>query len=123
MREAKFRARYRDHFVYFSVKDLVMINREGLTDEEYEILEHDSQTLEQFIGLHDKNGVEIYEGDIYKNSWNTYSVVEYFFNDGWQTTGHNTGDRFIKLGFKMDAVPKEIEIVGNIHDSPELLNG
>jgi uncharacterized phage protein (TIGR01671 family) len=78
----------------------------------------------QFTGLHDKNGVEIYEGDIV--SWSAWklgscyeksckkkvNIVEWSSNKGKWFIGNDLWD----LGIYSD-----IEIIGNIHDNPELL--
>ena len=80
------------------------------------------ETVGQFTGLTDKNGVKIFEGDIYKDSWGKLSVVEFFYADEHKTSGHGSSDRIIIVGLKLDFVPKHIEVIGNIHDNPEILN-
>jgi len=76
--------------------------------------------FEQYTGLKDKNNKEVYEGDIYKNSWNGNQLIEFEITDSRETTGHGSTDRFVKAGFNLNYV-NLIEIIGNIHENPELL--
>ena len=76
----------------------------------------------QFTGLHDKNGKEIYEGDIIKTNWGyLYKVVfskGCFYGEYINETPANpfTED---DINIFHDSV---IEIVGNLYENPELIN-
>ncbi len=89
----------------------------------YDECEVDSETIGQFTGLYDENGKEIYEGDILK--WKAdnllYAVV---FNWGMFYASVEVCNQEIYGGFPLHALAeengKDIEIVGNIYDNPEL---
>lgn len=77
--------------------------------------------LMQFTGLTDKNGVEIYEGDVIK--FNYKMGGEVFGEIIWSKGGYyvvKTDDE--KWNQKVIPYPiVEIEIIGNIHENPNLI--
>lgn len=91
--------------------------------ESYDECEVDPETVGQFTGLMDKNGAEIYEGDILKWS-NGRSYVVKFWEGMFYASVEECNDGFLG-GFPLHALTdyedRRCEIVGNIYDNPELL--
>lgn len=152
MRTIKFRGRSGN---LWACGNLHIVEHEEYGDSAY-IIEASSttmvdiSTIGQFTGLHDKNGKEIYEGDImglpendangvkYKNR---YTRVVEWVNDGFFLLDYCTmgdevrkyGDRLaleISLKSNYDGIARcfqrrglDYTVIGNIHDNPELLKG
>lgn len=84
--------RYGDHFRYFDV---------------------DLATVGQYTGLHDKNGKEIYEGDILRFTHER----EDFIN-----TDARIAVEIPKIYYMIDnSYNHSFEVIGNIYENPELL--
>ena len=93
----------------------------------------DENTIGQYTGLHDKNGKEIYEGDIVlyqdwemayegggNDSFINKGIVEYCEdNCCFNVTERQTVD----LADVLYKDNEDLEVIGNIYDNPELLGG
>lgn len=77
----------------------------------------DPSTVGQFTGLTDKNGKKIFEGDICKGAWGT--IFQVVYDDcylGFRAKEKSGLSNCIDY-YGLD----RIEVIGNIHDNPELL--
>jgi len=110
------------------------IDREGVAHWHENSIPESSKELMQYTGLHDKQGNEIYEGDIVQ-------VYDY----GWENQEKEEGDFGLYRKLRIDIVTmerfpifwlknesfgyegedlitaEECEIIGNIYENPELL--
>lgn len=77
----------------------------------------DPNTIGEFTGLTDKNGNEIYEGDIYRYD-NPDSINELSYCAGGGFAGFDLTPAIHSENRLLD-----VEVIGNIHDNPELLKG
>lgn len=86
-----------------------------------------SDTIGQFTGLTDKNGKEIYEGDIVRAP-----LLDPIFGDTIKDKSINASIRYNNGSFVVSYYNRElniyiqdlcdrIEVIGNIHDNPDLL--
>ena len=83
------------------------------------------KTISQFTGLHDKNGKEIYEGDIIKGvgvtSYNKPLIRRVAFDDASARFGLSDVNGNITFEpLKWISFP--LEIIGNIYENPELIS-
>ncbi len=71
------------------------------------------ETVGQYVGIEDSAGNKIFEGDILKNVFGEYGIVEYSDNFF-----------YIRKALTNDYSPecfRNSKVIGNIHDNPELI--
>lgn len=75
-------------------------------------------TKGQSVGSKDKNGKEFFEGDIVVHKSSDYyikGVIEYDSENSTFVVSSKRGK------FKLGIIPDQFEIIGNIHEIPELM--
>ena len=102
------------------------IKSDGRIDQLFVVYEN---TVGQFTGLTDKNGKKIFEGDIVNILGNQDS-------EDWKNVNYNALIAFLDGGFcaidgtieehafrryALERMDFDLEVIGNIHDNPELL--
>lgn len=146
MREIKFRGKRVDNGEWVCGSMLTFTNKMASITPSYtkvfkasnevmtikNIYDVDPATVGQYTGLHDKNGVAIFEGDIVRVKWTVKYVsadkpdeehvanAVVYWNDfrasfALEISEYANNDLF---GYVRDKVA---EVIGNVHDNPELL--
>lgn len=76
------------------------------------------ETVGRFTGLTDRNGTKIFEGDIVKmNSGKRYIGIVEYWEDSFRVASH----KIKYFDFVSMAADGFGEVIGNVHDNPELL--
>lgn len=106
--------------ISYPLRTVHCINKHGLyLSEETFYLTREEIVLMQSTGLFDKNGVKIFDGDIVKLQYTIASDFELFevrqFRGGmWRIDNRRRGsDLWLRN--------EDCEVIGNIHENPELL--
>ena len=132
MRDILFRGKRKDNsnWVYgFPFAVHVGLKIEGIETWDGERHLVGSETVGQYTGLVDKNGVKVYAGDIVRTKYGRLCVVVWFTSQeyaGWDLKPVDDIDniRRTKCPDSYDIYKKDnLKVVGNIHDNPEMMGG
>ena len=132
MRDIKFKAWLKDHKVMEFVMNLDLLNGGALVTADFSgnygssrIFAFKDIELMQYTGLKDKNGVEIYEGDVVvpfeptKNGRHEMPVI-WLANTGmWSLDAGYHGHYGLLSRFTDGVTCCSCEVIGNIHDKEQ----
>ena len=143
MKEILFRGKRKDNgewvegafYAYYNFKRTIvqiLKDRTNGTPDAYDVI---PETVGQYTGLTDKNGTKIFEGDIIKQEYSLskqtraiLSVIEYGIAYAYsnvygvcQRFSDGSGTAMLSVGDNIGTV--FCEVIGNIHDNPELIGG
>jgi len=125
MREFKFKGWDKKNKIWYKPEELIQLPNliVGYFDESGFPKTEENIILSQYIGLKDKNKIEIYEGDL---------IIGYFYRNGikieWtrenpavvRWVANSAGFFPFILNNENQNILKNIEVIGNIFENPEL---
>lgn len=124
MRELKFRFWNTRRGEFAEYSDLFFVRGDGAICSDDAVEEH--LVAEQYTGLKDKNGKEIYEGDIVEiDLWYVMNGKKHNFRHvvEWSVGESERYPCSVDSGFSLPASKSGYKVIGNIHENPELLEG
>lgn len=120
MREIKFRV-WSDGAMRILDHMQTGVGQIGFSDTYWTDLNDDDRgplVLMQYTGLKDKNGKEIFEGDILRNDHGDLEDVVWTPGQGWDSDG---AFGYMGAYLMWKCLPGDSEVIGNVYENPELV--
>ena len=123
MRELKFRCYSIPYAImYTPITSRIIVESENNFNDNIKIM--------QYTGLLDKQDIEIYEGDIVRDSSNRIMIVEWddrigtsrFIFKTINNIGHIKNGRYLNTNEWITSTENDIEVIGNIYEQSYLLD-
>lgn len=123
MKEILFRGKFGNEWKYgfLSIEPQGLVIKEPYKNDSSNVWHIESDTIGQYTGFKDKDGNKIFEGDIVdfpdRSDSESYGVVKYDTNETEFAIVYDS----IYTGLGRQYHSRDIEVIGNIYDNPELL--
>lgn len=126
MRQIKFRAKTKKNEWVYGYYVYTYPNEHRIFGKDRTSIEVNGETIGQFTGLKTKNGDEIYEGDVLKQT-DARGVYVVFYNEKYfrfevrHTRGFTIELSRLLREYKNETTNLDAEVIGNKFDNPELI--
>lgn len=123
--DKKTKTMYEVKSIVFTLQSMLCVNKKAVYPERTLYLDDDDTILMQYTGLKDKNGVEIFEGDIVNAcGYDSDQGRIYKTTDFTGVIVYRKNSFCLQFGDFLDswwANDEEVEVIGNIYENPELI--
>lgn len=122
--DKKTKTMYEVKSIVFTLQSMLCVNKKAVYPERTLYLDDDDTILMQYTGLKDKNGVEIFEGDVIvamSQGVKAIGEVKRRIDGYWLMYPSWQHGEFWHIVENVDTGETGVEVIGNIYENHELL--